>query len=121
MRRRGGERGKSEREVREKGGKGWRKGNRQGGRDRDVGVSHGKVPPPPVTQQLPSSLTTNGTQAQRRRGKGLLTLGPRVFAVVFLFWFFHSLALEGSQIRKQGTQRAPAILKDIKAQLTFRD
>lgn len=43
----------SEREVREKGGKGWRKGNRQeGGRDRDVGVSHGKVPPPPVTQQL---------------------------------------------------------------------
>lgn len=46
MGRRGGERGKSEREVREKGGKGWRKGNRQEeGRDRDAGVSCGKVPP----------------------------------------------------------------------------
>lgn len=110
MGRRGVEKGKSEREVREKGGKGWRKGNRQGrGRDRDVRVSHGKVPPPPVTQQLLLSLTTNGTQSQRRRGKGLLTLGPRVFCFVF----FHSLALEGGQIRKQGTQRAPASLKDM--------
>lgn len=54
-----------------KGGKVWRKGNRkEGGRDRDVGVSHGKVLPPihtlSVTQQQPLLSFTNDTQAQRR-------------------------------------------------------
>lgn len=82
-----------------------------------------RCPPPPVTQQLLLSLATNGTlQAQGRRGKGLLTTGPRVFVAVVcfcvLFCFLHSLALEGGQNRKQGTQKVPASLKDIEAQLT---
>lgn len=110
--------------MRGKGGKGWRKGNRQeGGRDRDVGVSHGKVPPTSCHSATAVVLGNQWySQAQRRRGKGLLTTGPRVFVAVVcfcvLFCFLHSLALEGGQNRKQGTQRVPASLKDIEAQLT---
>lgn len=56
-----GEEGRRKAKVRgrqgRKGGKVWRKGNRkEGGRDRNVGVSHGKVlPPSPPRQSLSSS------------------------------------------------------------------
>lgn len=116
MGRRGGERGESEREVRGKGGKGWRKGNRQeGGRDRDVGVSHGKVPPTSCHSAAAVVLDNQRHSVSKEKGQradGWRTQG-------FLFCFFHSLALEGGQIRKRGTPRAPASLKDIEAQLTL--
>lgn len=81
---------------------------KEGGRDSNVGISHSKVLSTlrsPFTQQQLLLSLTNDTQAQRKRGKELLTPEPS--------FSYHPSVLEGGQARKQGTQRVPASLKDI--------
>lgn len=91
--------------MREKGREGVeRKGNRKEAETEMWAFPVARCLPTPITQQLLLSLT-NDTQAQRRRGKGLLTPEPSVS--------YHPLALEGGQVRKQGTQRVPASLKGL--------